>query len=130
MYPHGIKVLKWPHKVDPTAETVKVEMEKHGYKTYDLQTIPPWFERSSHAHDYDEIRGAVEGVTTFHFGDMPVTIEPGDILFIPAGIPHMVLTHNSKPFTAYKGSITGIRSVSELGDGKGSTESMAAEPKS
>ena len=120
-----VKVIKWPHQIDPTTETVAKEMSDHGYKSYDLQTIPPWFVRSRHAHDYDEIRGAVDGVTTFHFDDEIVTLEAGDILFIPAGVSHEVRTHNSRPFTAFKGSITGVRSVTELGDGKGSVEDLA-----
>ena len=124
MYP-GVKVLKWPHKTEPTAQNVAEEMKKFGFKVYDLQTIPGWFERSAHAHDYEEIRGAVEGVTTFHFGDDPVTIEAGDILFIPPHVPHEVRSHNGKPFTAYKASPSGERKVSELGDGKGSVEDLA-----
>ena len=104
---------------------MRQEMEKNGYRGYDLQTIPPWFERSRHAHDYDEIRAAVAGVTTFHFDDGPVTIEAGDILFIPAGTPHEVRSHNGNPFTAYKGSRSGERSVTELGDGRGSVEDLA-----
>lgn len=110
-----VKLIKWPHKTEPTEEAVKQEMDKHGFKVYDLQTIPPWFERSLHAHDYDEIRGAISGVTTFHFEDGPLTIEAGDILIVPGGIPHEVKTHNGNPFTAFKGSSTGERSVTELG---------------
>ena len=121
----SVRVIKWPHNEAPTEASVAAEMDKFGYKVYDLQTIPPWFERSRHSHDYDEIRGAVSGVTTFHFDEMPVTIEPGDILFIPAGIPHSVKTHNDKPFTAYKGSLSGSRSVTEHGDGRGSLEDLA-----
>ncbi len=121
-----VKVLKWPHKETPSAESVAKEMATYGYGTYDLQTIPPWFERSRHAHDYDEIRGAVDGVITFYFDHLPpITIEAGDILFIPGGIPHMVRMHNGNTFTAYKGSINGERSVTEHGDGKGSVENLA-----
>ena len=123
--PPGVKVIKWPHKERPDAANVKREMAEYGYRVYDLQTIPPWFERSRHSHDYDEIRGAVEGVTTFHFDDGPITVEAGDILFIPAGIPHEVRTHNANPFTAYKGSTSGERSVTEHGDGKGSIEDLS-----
>lgn len=123
----GIRVIKWPHKVEPTAESVAKEMERFGFKAYDLQTIPPWFERSLHAHDYEEIRGAVSGVTTFHFPSGPVTVEAGDILFIPAGVPHEVRSHNGHPFTAYKGSVSGERSVSEHGDGRGSIEDLAGK---
>ncbi|NBX18948.1 MAG: cupin domain-containing protein [Proteobacteria bacterium] len=125
----GVRVIKWPHKHLPDEVNVAEEMKKYGYKVYDLQTIPPWFERSRHAHDYDEIRGAVSGITTFHFDDFPVTLEAGDILFIPSGIPHAVRTHNDKPFTAYKGSVSGERSVTEHGDGRGSVEDLANKNK-
>ena len=119
---NDVKIFKWPHKEPPTPESVKREMERFGFGVYDLQTIPGWFERSAHAHDYDEIRGVTAGNTTFHFqGLLPLTLEPGDILLIPGGIPHEVISHNGNPFTAYKGSTTGARSVTEHGDGKGAT---------
>ncbi len=127
MFSTGISLYKWPRKEPPTEETVRAEMEKHGFQVYDLQTVPPWFERSRHAHDYTEIRGAVEGVITFHFDDGVVTIEAGDILIIPGGMPHEVKVHNDRPFRAFKGSENGKRSVSELADGKGRMEELQAE---
>lgn len=121
----GIKVIKWPHKKPPTKESVTEEMARHGYQSYEYQTCDPYFERSSHSHDYDEIRGAVEGTITFYFPDAPpITIEAGDILFIPAGVPHEVRGHSENPFSAFKGSINGKRSVTEHGDGRGSVESL------
>jgi mannose-6-phosphate isomerase-like protein (cupin superfamily) len=125
--PTGVQVIKWPHRTVPTEELVRAEMDRYGYISYDLQTIPPWFERSRHSHDYDEIRAAVSGVTTFHFDDGPVTIEAGDILLIPAGIPHEVRSHNGGEFSAFKGSPSGERSVTEHADGKGSVEDLASK---
>lgn len=125
--PPGVQLFKWPHKTIPTENSVREEMEKYGYRCYDLQTIPGWFERSRHAHDYPEIRAAVHGVTTFHFDDGPITIEAGDILLIPGGIPHEVRSHNGGEFTAFKGSVSGERSVTELGDGRGSLEDLARQ---
>ena len=122
--PAGVKVHKWPHRAPPTEESVRQEMVAYGFSVYDLQTIPPWFHRSRHAHDYDEIRGAVFGVTTFHFDDGPITLEAGDILIIPVGVAHEVRTHNDAPFSAFKGSTTGARSVTEHGDGSGSIEDL------
>ncbi|MBX9838899.1 cupin domain-containing protein [Silvanigrella sp.] len=124
IFPNGITIYKWPHKIDPTENLMKEELEKLGFKAYDLQTCPPWFERSKHGHDYEEIRAAVSGCITFHFDEFPITMESGDILVIPAGIPHEVIIHNSKPFTAFKGSRSGERKVTELGDGKGSVEDL------
>ncbi len=48
---------------------------------------------------------------------------------IPAGVPHTVVSHNGRPFTAYKGSTSGVRSVTEHGDGKGSIEDLAGKQK-
>jgi mannose-6-phosphate isomerase-like protein (cupin superfamily) len=123
-FPNGVKLFKWPHKAAPTAETVAEAMSGLGYKVYDLQTVPPWFERSRHAHDEPEIRGAVSGVITFHFDEYPVTIEAGDILLIPGGVAHEVITHNSEPFSAYKGSVSGERKVTEHADARGSVEDL------
>lgn len=120
-FSNGVQLFKWPHKEEPTAESVAAEMKSFGYGVYDLQTIEPWFERSRHAHDEPEIRGAVSGSTTFHFDEFPVTLEAGDILLIPGGTQHEVITHNGKPFSAYKGSTSGVRKVTEHGDGKGNT---------
>lgn len=125
VYPNGVKLMKWSRKEAPTAESVAEVMVGFGYKVYDLQTVPPWFERSRHAHDEAEIRGAVDGVITFHFDDYPVTIEAGDILLIPGGVAHEVITHNARTFSAYKGSLSGERKVTEHADGSGSIEDLA-----
>ena len=123
--PNGVTVYKWPHRKSPTADKMREEMGALGFKTYDLQTVEPWFIRSRHAHDEEEIRGAVEGVITFHFDEGPVTIEGGDILIIPAGVAHEVRVHNARSFSAFKGSRSGTRSVTEHGDGRGSIEELA-----
>ncbi|HLG22903.1 MAG TPA: AraC family ligand binding domain-containing protein [Candidatus Manganitrophaceae bacterium] len=125
IFPNGVKLIKWGRKEEPTAEWVAEEMKRFGYNVYDLQTVAPWFERSRHAHDEPEIRGAVSGAITFHFDDFPVTIEGGDILLIPGGLAHEVISHNSRPFSAYKGSLSGERKVTEHGDARGSMEDLA-----
>lgn len=124
-FPNGVKLIKWGRKEDPTADSVSEEMKRFGYTVYDLQTVDPWFERSRHSHDEPEIRAAVSGTITFHFDDVPITIEGGDILLIPGGLAHEVISHNSQPFSAYKGSLSGERKVTEQGDGKGSVEDLA-----
>jgi mannose-6-phosphate isomerase-like protein (cupin superfamily) len=124
-YPNGVKLMKWTRKEAPTAESVASAMTGFGYKVYDLQTVPAWFERSRHAHDEPEIRGAVDGVITFHFDEYPVTIEAGDILLIPGGVAHEVICHNGRTFSAYKGSLSGERKVTEHADGSGSVEDLA-----
>ena len=123
--PNGVTLHKWPHQETPNRESVAEEMDSFGFKSYDLQTVPAWFVRSRHSHDEEEIRGAVSGVITFHFDEGPVTIEGGDILIIPSGVAHMVKVHNDQPFSAYKGSRSGERSVTEHGDGRGSVEDLA-----
>ncbi len=126
VFPNGVQLIKWGRLEEATAELVAEEMKRFGFKVYDLQTVSPWFERSRHAHDEPEIRAAVSGTITFHFDDMPVTIEGGDILLIPGGLAHEVINHNGRPFSAYKGSQSGERKVTEHGDGRGSVEELAA----
>jgi hypothetical protein len=46
-------------------------------------------------------------------------------LLIPGGLPHEVISHNGRPFSAYKGSLSGERKVTEHGDAKGSVESLS-----
>ena len=67
--PNAVTVYKWPHLESPTADKMRAEMERFGFSTYDLQTVEPWFVRSRHSHDEEEIRGAVSGVITFHFDE-------------------------------------------------------------
>jgi len=124
-FPNGVRLIKWGRLEEPTAALVSEETRRFGYTVYDLQTVPPWFERSRHAHDEPEIRAAVSGRITFHFDDIAITVEGGDILLIPGGIAHEVISHNGDTFTAYKGSISGERCVTEHGDGKGSVEQLA-----
>jgi mannose-6-phosphate isomerase-like protein (cupin superfamily) len=126
--PNGVKLVKWGRTEEPTADSVAEQMRGFGYSVYDLQTVAPWFERSRHAHDEPEIRGAVSGAITFHFDEFPITIEAGDILLIPGGLAHEVISHNSRPFSAYKGSMSGQRKVTEHGDAMGSVERLAAAP--
>jgi mannose-6-phosphate isomerase-like protein (cupin superfamily) len=125
VFPNGVKLIKWGKTEEPTAESVASEMERFGYKVYDLQTVNPWFERSRHAHEEPEIRAAVSGVMTFHFDEFPITVEGGDILLIPGGLAHEVIGHNGRPFSAYKGSQSGHRIVTEHGNGSGSVEDIA-----
>jgi len=68
--------------------------------------------------------GAVSGVITFHFDEYPVTIEAGDILLIPGGVAHEVITHNGAAFSAYRLDQR-ERKVTEHADAKGSMEDLA-----
>jgi mannose-6-phosphate isomerase-like protein (cupin superfamily) len=124
-FPNGVVLMKWRRKEEPTAESVADEMRRFGYTVYDLQTVDPWFERDRHAHEEPEIRGAVSGAITFHFDDLPITVEAGDILLIPGRLAHEVISHNARPFSAYKGSLSGERKVQEHAESKGSVEEIA-----
>jgi mannose-6-phosphate isomerase-like protein (cupin superfamily) len=119
---NGITIYKWSQKEEPTESLMQQKLDSLGFISYGVQTCSPWFERSMHAHDYEEIRAALSGCITFHFENLPITLEAGDILIIPPGIPHQVYVHNPRPFTAIKGSRSGERKVTEHGDGKGSLE--------
>ena len=99
--PNGVALYKW-HKVEPTEQAMKNELESLGFKTYDLQTQILGLNVADMAMIMKKIRAAVSGCITFHFDEFPVTIEAGDILVIPSGIPHHVIIHNSKPLRLLK----------------------------
>jgi mannose-6-phosphate isomerase-like protein (cupin superfamily) len=43
-----------------------------------------------HAHPGEEIIYVLEGELEYVIGGKPVRVKPGDVLFVPAGIPHSV----------------------------------------
>jgi quercetin dioxygenase-like cupin family protein len=46
---------------------------------------------AAHSHPGEEIVYAIEGLLEYRLeGRPPVTLKPGDVLFIPAGTPHAV----------------------------------------
>jgi len=114
VFPNGVQLYKWAYEAEPTEVGMRAELEKFGFQAYDLQTCTPWFKRSLHCHDFEEIRAAVVGCITFHFKNYPVTVEAGDIIVIPGGLSHEVITHNGNEFKAFKGSRSGVRVVTEL----------------
>ena len=42
-------------------------------------------------HDQDECYGVLEGGGRFRMGDETLSFQPGDSLFVPAGVPHRFL---------------------------------------
>ena len=56
-----------------------------------LVEIPPGVVAPRHSHPGEEIAYVVEGALEYTLdGRPPVTLKAGDVLFIPAGVPHAV----------------------------------------
>jgi mannose-6-phosphate isomerase-like protein (cupin superfamily) len=50
----------------------------------------PGFVAPRHTHPGEEIIYVLEGALEYQIGDKPVTVKPGDVLFVPAGTVHSV----------------------------------------
>ena len=47
---------------------------------------PAW-----HRHAYDEVFSIAEGTATFTIGDETITVDYGQVVLVPAGVPHKFL---------------------------------------
>ena len=56
----------------------------------------PGFAAPSHTHPGEEIIYVLEGTLEYLIDGKPVTVKPGDVLFVPAGVVHSVKNIGSK----------------------------------
>lgn len=61
---------------------------------------PPFPEDPQTPHDQDELYIVARGSGTFVRGDKRVAVEPGDLLFVPAGVEHRFVDF-SEDFAAW-----------------------------
>lgn len=50
----------------------------------------PGYTAPRHTHPGEEIIYVLEGTLQYQIGGKPVTVKPGDTLFVPAGVIHSV----------------------------------------
>jgi len=59
--------------------------------------ISPGVLAARHSHPGEEIVYAIEGVIEYQLdGKPPVTLRPGEVLFIPAGVPHLAVNRSTE----------------------------------
>lgn len=64
--------------------------DEHGLETISLMLgeVQPGDGPRLHRHDYEEVFVVAEGHGSFVIGDQTVEAGPGDIVLVPAGVPH------------------------------------------
>ncbi len=62
-----------------------------------LGESPPGQCASLHRHDYEEIFIVHAGRGTYTVGDATVEAGPGEVVVLPAGIPHRFVNHGTEP---------------------------------
>lgn len=63
---------------------------EHGLETISLMLgeVQPGDGPRLHRHDYEEVFVVAEGRGSFVIGDEEIDAGPGDIVLVPAGVPH------------------------------------------
>lgn len=63
---------------------------EHGLGTISLMLgeVQPGSRVRLHRHEYEELFVLHQGTAMYHIGDTSVTAQAGDIVIVPAGVPH------------------------------------------
>lgn len=75
------------------------EGERHGAAglSFFVVECPPGSGAGLHEHPYEEVFVVQEGVATFTAGEETVEVSAGQILVVPAGVPHKFVNSGSGP---------------------------------
>jgi quercetin dioxygenase-like cupin family protein len=76
--------------------TKRTDLQRHDLTAQGREVVQvrvdfdPGFVAPSHTHPGEEIIYVLEGTLEYQIGGKPVTVKPGDVLFVPAGTVHSV----------------------------------------
>jgi mannose-6-phosphate isomerase-like protein (cupin superfamily) len=76
---YGLKALA-------NAKTVFLELFKHG--SLSVEIYKPGEKDNQQPHDRDEVYIIISGTGNFFSGGKTAAFQPGDFLFVPAGVEH------------------------------------------
>ena len=84
-----ISVRKWTRTTPPTEEILHELLRQEGLSAYLWSNDPGDF-YTAHVHDFHKVVYVVSGSITFGFpvDGEPTTLQAGDRLDLPAGVPH------------------------------------------
>ena len=87
-----------PGLVENTRRRVLVNPDKGaGAITLGELIMNPGTELPMHTHRIEETMVITKGVATVILGDETYTLEPGDVILVPAGIKHVLANRGNKP---------------------------------
>jgi quercetin dioxygenase-like cupin family protein len=77
--------------------TKRTDLQRHDLSAPGREVVQvrvdfdPGYTAPKHMHPGEEIIYVLEGTLEYHIDGQPVaTVKPGDVLFVPAGVPHWV----------------------------------------
>jgi len=77
------------------AGTKRTDLQRHDLSAPGLEVIQvrvdfdPGYVAPLHTHPGEEIIYVLEGTLEYEIDGKPVKVKPGDVLFVPAGTPHL-----------------------------------------
>lgn len=98
--PETIVKARYPLPVD--ADTVRADWQAQGYSFHGM-TDRPGQQWNDFVHSTSEYLTVAEGRLRVFVGEEEVIAEPGDLLYIDAGVPHSVHNINGAPTRWYFG---------------------------
>ena len=89
------------NKDDLPYGTIAHKFEGHRYGDVDVSFFlvdgPPGGGAALHTHPYEEVFVTLEGEATFTVGDDTIEVSAGQIVVVPAGVPHKFVNSGSGP---------------------------------
>ena len=123
-----LNISQWKAKVDGplTLENVAKKLKSMGYHFAEQQYAPGTVFHE-HSHDNPTKDAVVSGRFKVKMQDKEATLEPGDILDIPAGIDHSAAVLGDEPVIVLEGEQGRIHRIhwNEAVDGKMSADTLA-----
>ena len=80
------------------SQGIFLELFQHG--SLCIEIYQPQEKDEQLPHDHDEVYVIISGTGEFINGDTTVSFKPGDLLFVPAGVPHRFI-HFSRDFSTW-----------------------------
>jgi quercetin dioxygenase-like cupin family protein len=77
------------------AGTKRIDLQRHDLSAPGREVIQvrvdfdPGYASPRHTHPGEEIIYVLEGTLEYEIDGKPVRVKPGDVLFVPAGTPHL-----------------------------------------
>jgi quercetin dioxygenase-like cupin family protein len=98
---------------------MNAKLDSAATQTFGIVEIKAGQRNTLHKHpNCEELLYVLSGSCEKRIGDKKTILKPGDVVRIPAGVPHQAITIGNEPLRAVISYSSGDRQVIDLGPGK------------